>query len=307
MIPNAVEPTPWPPATLPVELMTPLAALRRFRSTDDKATTGQYRRVVELLETSTRDVTTVTPAQIAACLDGIQARRLLARIDHRDITLAYISAGAIAADAPLSLEERLAVICSYADEALVDKHMPSVPRVVLDEHRPWALAAATDEWIDVTRRRLEASALEATPITTPDVLVVDGALSPQIGRDDVVGVVKAALDTDWLSDPSYLPLMGGHRSPAFRLSGARRGERNRISAFVRLETATGSHNWGHALVRVEIMEGGAVGLDAACRMVVLSRGTRGGGDPRYLTQLGWMFHTEQFLKRRIPMALTVGR
>lgn len=297
-------PTPWPPPVLPVDLRAFVRNLSA-RPADGRATTGQYRRMHELLETRPQRIE-ADPLPVSGFLDGIQQRCLAGRIEHRDITLAYVAAGAVLDATLLSVEERLAAVCSSLDETRVRAALTEVPVVALPELLPWSLALGTDEWIDQTRRVLEEEALANAPASPGHFVVVDGSLPPTTERTDTVGVVKRALDTEWVSDPALLPTEGGWRSPALRLPPVRVGERARLTAFVRLRDATGSHPWGFSLIRVETYEErGLEALDAAAALAISQRQPLAGPDPRSEIQLAGMFSTERVLKARSPIALEI--
>ena len=181
----------------------------------------------------------------------------------------------------------------------------AVPIVQLPEIHPSNLALATDAWIDQTRQKLEAQVLASTPCSPGQVVVVDGSLPPGCGRDDAIGIVKSALDTTWISDPALFPATGGWRSPAFRLPALREGERDRLSSFVRLRTATGAHPWGFRLIRVETFEdaGGIDFLDAAAALAISQAQPLSSADPRAEWQPADMYQTELCLKAHIPHAI----
>lgn len=275
-----------------------------YGGTNLARTAGRYRLVAEVLENGPVPVAG-RPAAVSACIDGIQAVRVLTRRDHRDILVTYVGAGAVAGRQITRLEERLAVVCSHLDEAEVRSASSRIAVEALPEIQPWDLSLAADEWIDENRRALERAVVENAPPTRPDeFLLLDGSLPPDCGRSDVVGVVKQALDTDWLTDPRMLPLDGGWRSPAMRLPARRRGEKDRLTAFVRLRTCGPLHPWGFSLIRVEVFASAGVGLlGALAARVVADRQPLGSGDPRAEIQIASMFLTENVLKSRIPAAL----
>jgi hypothetical protein len=249
-----------------------------------------------------RDTETAVPVGF---LDGVQARGLLGRVEHRDLTLAWTAAGTVLDQTLIDHQPWLAVVCSQLDEDEVRTRAPQVPVVALPETTPWGLAAATEEWVDGARRHVEELALAAAPERADGVLVVDGSLPPEAGRSDLVGVVKNTQDTDWLPDPDLLPTEEGWRSPGLRIPASRTTERARLSAYVRLHTATHRHPYGFALVRVEVYEESTVSLDAAAAMAYRLRGTPAYGDPRWTVQLRPMWTTEQVLKAQIPHVIRV--
>jgi hypothetical protein len=287
----------------PLDLRSVYRALG-FAGANLARTPGRYRLRAELVEDSPVAVMG-RPMTVAACIDGIQTVRVVTRREHRDVLVAYVSAGAVAGRRMTRLEERLAVVCSHLDEPEVRAASSRITIAALDDNQPEDLSMAADQWIDKNRRSLEATIVETAPTTGPDeFLLLDGSLPPDCGRSDVVGVVKSALDTDWLTDPQLLPAEGGWRSPAMRLPARRRGEQDRLTAFVRLRTCGPQHPWGFSLIRVEVFARAGVGLlDGLAARVVADRQPLGSGDPRAEIQIASMFSTEKVLKSRIPAAL----
>ena len=303
---HPVPPTPWPPPVCPVDLKSFVKNLAALPS-HGGATAGQYRPTHVLIETRPQRIAT-DPLPFVGFLDGIQTRCVAGRIQHRDVTLAYVAAGTVLDTTLLAVEERLAALCSVQDEPRVRAALTGVPVVALPELLPWNVALATDEWIDSTRRVLEKEALANAPVAPGHYVVVDGSLPPVTDRTDAVGVVKDALSTVWLADPGLLPTDAGWRSPALRIPAMKAGERPRLTAFVRLRDATGSHPWGFSLIRVETFEEcGVEVLDAAAALAFSQRQPLGSGDPRAEIQLAGMYRTEQVLKARSPIALDILR
>lgn len=297
---SIIEPVPWPPVSVPVDLAAAAVAFSHVRGRDTTPTSGRYRRIVQQLEQHPRYVGDVEPARPLGFVDGVQARALLGRIEHRDLSLAWVSAGTVQGHTLLDHQPRLTVLCSQLDEDEVRTRAPQLPVVALLEATPWGLATATDEWIDQTRRHVESLAIAAAPAVSGRVLVVDGSLPADSTRSDLVGVVKTTLQTDWLPDPELLPTDEGWRSPGMRIPASRTPDRDRLTAYVRLHTATPHHPYGHALIRVEVYEDSTVGLDAAAAMVHRLRGTPAYGDPRWTVQLRPMWEAERVLKAQIP-------
>lgn len=297
---SLIEPVPWPPRSTPVDLASAAITFADSRGSDLTPTKGRYRRIVQQLEPRPVCVQDIQPASAHGFLDGVQCRALLGREEHRDLTLAWVAAGTVRGHALLDLQPRLAVVCSQLDVAEVRTRAPQVPVVSLEETTPWGLASATEDWIDQARRHVEALAVEEAPAVPGGCLVVDGSLPRGSDRGDLVGVVKRTLDTDWLPDPALLPLQAGWRSPALRIPASRATERDVLTAYVRLHTASPRHSYGHALVRIEVYEDSTVGLDAAAAMVHTRRGRKSSGDPRWTIQLHPMFEAEKVLKAQTP-------
>ncbi|MFC7723615.1 hypothetical protein ACFQW6_00760 [Nocardioides sp. GCM10028917] len=300
------EPVPWPPTSVPVDLAAAAVAFTDSRARDATPTAGRYRRIVQQIEQQPRPIHDVPPALPLGCLDGVQARALLGRLEHKEITLAWTSAGTVHGLTLLDHQPRLAVICSQLDEKEVRTRAPQLPVVALPESTPWGLATLTDEWIDQARRHVEDLAVAAAPKATGKVLVVDGPLLRSSDRDDVVGVVKTH-QADWLPDPDLIPTKAGWRSPGLRLPASRTTDRNVHTAYVRLHTATSHHSYGHALIRIEVYEDSTVTLDAAAAMVHALRGRQSSGDPRWAIQLNPMFEAENVLKAQIPHVIRTLR
>lgn len=302
--PSTLEPVPWPPRSVPIDLEGPARAFAHLRTSDMSQTTGRYRRVVHLLEQQPCSVLSVGAPVPVGFLDGIQRRAVLGRIGHRDVSLVWVAAGTVRHPTLLDEQARLALVCSQVDEPEARRLAPQVPVVALPEVTPWDLAAATEEWVDQTRRRLEELAISAAPAAHGEVVVVDGSLPAASDRDDLVGVVKT-LRTDWLPDPDLIPFTEGWRSPALRLPAPRTTERSKVTAYVRLHTATPSHSYEHALVRVEVYDDSPISIDQAAALAFRHRGTPAQGDPRWRVHLQGMYWAETILKSRIPHALRV--
>lgn len=303
-LPRPLDPTPWPPPHTPVDLKAFVGHLAA-RSPVATPTRGQYRRITSQVESAARKVT-AAPVPVIGFVDGIQRRCVVGRVEHRDVTLAYVSAGTAHRGKLLTVTERLAAICSAADEERVRAAGPGMPVAVLPALHPWSLASATDEYIDGTRRALELEALADAPTSAGAVVVVDGSLPPSCTRSDLVGVIKSATETDWLTDPALFPTTQGWRSPALLLPAGEVGKRDRLSAYVRLRSATGQHAWTFSLVRVEVFaDQGIALLDAAAAMVISQRQPLGSGDPRAETHLNGFRHAEEQLRARAPFGIDV--
>ena len=268
---------------------------------------GRYRRLATQVEPSPVAISGA-PLPVYACLDGTQAHRLMVRWAHRDVALAQIVAGAVDVSTRgiLALEERLVGICSYVDAPALSKAYPGLPLAELDEHHPWEIPLAASSWVGAARGQLERAVLDSCPPRPGSFLVLDGPLPPDGTRTDVIGAIKVATDTDWLSDPGMIPMQGGWRSPALLLPAAGRGERDRFTALVRLRTCGPAQAWTYSLVRVEVYaEADLTVLDAAAALVVAYAGGLGGPDPRAEIQMSMMHTTEQVLKARITHFLTM--
>lgn len=250
----ALDPVPWPPHTVPVDLQSAVIAFADTRGPDVTPTKGRYRRIVQQLEPAPVYALEGGQAVPLGFLDGIQSRALMGRNHHRDLTLFWAAAGTVQGHTLLDHQPRLGVICSQLDEDEVRTRAPQLPVVALAEKEPWNLSSASDEFIDQTRRRLESLAVASAPSESGKVLVIDGSLPRTSDRDDLLGVCKEVHNTDWLPDPDLLPTEAGWRSPALRIPAAACNERDILTAYVRLHTATPQHPYGHALVRVEVYE-----------------------------------------------------
>lgn len=306
--PHPDNPVPWPPHQAPVNLTDVLGAFGPLRGPDSKPTPGGYRRIVQFIETDTRCVRDAPLPGLIGFLDGIQRVALLGRVKElRDVLLVWVAAGTVLGDDFLDHQVRMAAICSELDVTEVADLAPELPVVALPETTPWGLALAASDWVDAMRRRLEVDATAAAPSADGHVLTVDGALPPTATRDDLVGVVKDVTSTAWLTDPDLLPKKAGWRSPALRLPASRHGERDRLSAYVRLHDASPDHWWGHGLVRVEIISGASVDLDSAAALAWAYRGHPGYQDPRWPVQLKPMWNTERVLKLAIPYEFQILR
>lgn len=298
------DPSPWPPRH-PVDLKAFVQALSPDRAIGSP-TPAAYRRTAILVESASPRPIKTAPLVPLGFLDGIQRRAIAGRIEHRDLTIAYVSAGTVHDTTLLNVQERLAVLCSVEDERRVRSALPDVPVVAFPEILPWGVASATEDWIDGTRRHLEALALDRAPQAEGRFVVVDGSLRADCHRADAVSIVKDALRTEWLPDTSLLPAAGGWRSPALRLPASRADERARLTCFVRLRDADGCHPWGFSLIRVESFEDAGIEvLEAAAALAVAQRQPLGCGDPRAEIHLAGMRRTEEVLRARAPFALDV--
>lgn len=301
---SPVEPSPWPPSRS-LDLKAFVQSLSADRAIGSP-TPAEYRRTAILVETAMPRQIQAAALEPLGFLDGIQRRAVAGRIQHRDLTLAYVSAGTVRGTTLLDVQERLAVLCSVEDEHRVRSALPDVPVVAFPELLPWGVASATEAWIDDTRRNLEALALEHAPQAAGRFVVVDGSLRPDCRRTDAVSVVKGALRTEWLPDSSLLPTAGGWRSPALRLPASRAGERSRLTCFVRLRDADGCHPWGFSLIRVESFEDAGIEvLEAAAALAVAQRQPLGSGDPRAEIHLQGFRRAEEVLRARAPFAIQV--
>ena len=299
-----VEPSPWPPSRS-VDLKSFVQTLSADRAVGSP-TPAEHRRTAILVETAQPRRIQAAPLEPVGFLDGVQRRAIAGRIQHRDLTIAHISAGTVHGKALLDVQERLAVLCSVEDEDRVRSALPDVPVVAFPELLPWGVASATEDWIDGTRRHLEALALDHAPQVDGKYVVVDGSLRPNCERTDAVSVVKRALDTAWLPDSSLLPAAGGWRSPALRLPATRSGERARLTCFVRLRDADGCRPWGFSLIRVESFEDAGIEvLEAAAALAVAQRQPLGSGDPRAEIHLQGFRRAEEVLRLRAPLAVQV--
>lgn len=298
------DPTPRSLPRRPVDLKSFVRNLAS-RPPSAKPTAGQHRRVTALVESGPRRIS-APPAPVVGFADGIQRRCLAGRIQQRDVTLVYVAAGVASGRTLLSVQERLAVLCSALDEEQVRTAGPDVPVVALPELFPWDLAVSVDGWLDGTRRALELDAVNTAPAEPGHVVVVDGSLPATSSRPDLVSVVKST-ETDWLPDPSLLPDRAGWRSPALRLPATRAGERDRLTAYVRLRTAGSEHAWSFSLIRVEVYEdtGGIDLLDAAAAMAMTQRQPLACDDPRAETHLLGIRRAEECLRARAPFAIDV--
>ena len=261
---------------------------------------GRYRRLTRLVEPAPVAITEM-PLPVHACIDGTQAVRLLVRHEHRDVLLAQLTAGAVDVTTRkiVALEERLVGLCSYLDAAELHRACPELPVEQFEQHQPWEIPLAVSDWVDQTRRALERTVLDASPARAGSVLVLRGALPADGTRSDVVGAVKTATDTDWLSDPAQIPDERGWRSPALLLPATRRGERDRLTALVRLRTCGPAMPWTFSLVRVEVYaDAGLDVLDAAAARVFVQAPSLRAADPRAEIQMDLMYTTEAVLKSR---------
>lgn len=298
-----MEPSPWPP-TGPVDLKTFIRNLGASRA-QGSATSTQYRRTAMLVERAAPRMIEAAPLEPIGFLDGVQRRALIGRRDRLDITLVFLAAGAVLGSRLLTVEERLAVLCSVRDEEFVRAALTDIPTVALPDLLPWGVANATESWIDSTRRRLEELALEGTPQVPHHFVVVDGSLPPHSPRLDAVGVIKTAA-TDWLIDESSYPYRGGWRSPALLLPASRAGERARLTCFVRLRDVEGCHTYDYSLIRVECFEEAGIDvLEAAAALAVQQRQPLTSGDPRAEVHMRAMRKTEEVLRTRMPVAFQV--
>ncbi|MCW2850604.1 MAG: hypothetical protein JWM84_268 [Nocardioides sp.] len=207
-----IDPVPWPPHSVPVDLKSAAIAFADTRGPDVTLTNGRYRRIIQQLEPGPVCALEVQQAVPLGFLDGVQSRVLLGRNDHRDLTLIWVGAGTVKGHTLLAHEPRLAVLCSRLDQEEARAKAPQVPVVLVPEATPWGVAAACAEYIDQARRHVESLAVNKAPTEAGKVIVVDGSLPRDSARTDLVGVCKS-VETDWLHDPDLLPPDAGWRSP----------------------------------------------------------------------------------------------
>lgn len=295
------KPSPAPAPREPLDLKS---FVRRLGPLPPRAglTSGRYRRLAALVET--RPVRVSAPPLVPSCwIDGVQRVATIGRRHHRDISLAYVAAGAVLDGQILVLQETLTALCSTEDQHAVQDAGPDVPVVTFPDLYAWTLTLSMGDWVDTTRRALERHVIDRAPEVPGRYVMVDGSLPADTARNDLVGVVKT-VDTDWITDVALLPDQGGSRSPAFRLSPQRAGERASLTAFVRLWNCTGAHGYDHSLIRVEVPEENGIDvLDQAAARAVADRQAPGSSDPRWAIQLASMYRAEQVLKARIPFVV----
>lgn len=306
-------PVPIPfcvPTVVPVPLPSPAAQPLDLRmlchdvgfSGVQPLSQGRYRRLAKVLEPRPVEISS-DPLPVHACLDGTQALRLLVRRDHRDVCLAQVRAGAVDVSTReiVALEELLVGLCSYLDAPELLAACPDLPVVELDQHHPWEIPLAVSHWVGAARSALERRVLDACPSRDGSFLVLDGSLPADGARSDVVGAVKVATDTDWITDADQIPNQARWRSPALLLPAAGRGERDRLTALVRLRGCGPEQAWTFSLVRVECYaDAGIDVLDAAAARVVAQAPSLRAADPRAEIQMDLMFRTESVLKARTP-------
>lgn len=211
---------------------------------------------VELLDEDPGDLSGVAPAPVGAWVDGIQASMILTHRAHRPVYLSYVAAGAVGNDRqPVTVREKLEIVCSHLDREWVDELGSSVP---VDEHTvesPPDVERAALDALGGHRAALEVALAQDLVVRLESeprpVVVVDGSLGPRIDHMNLAGVVKTH-GRKYLPDETVLyGLPAGWRSPRFKIpAGVAGGRSERWSCYVRLSDAS-DHAWAHALIRVE--------------------------------------------------------
>lgn len=289
----------------PVDLKTLVQKLAAHRDRG-APTTGAYRRTVRQLERMPASTSHATPLPVIGFLDGIQRlpRVPLARFESRDVTCVYLAAGTTRSGQLLNVEERLSILCSVVDEGRIRAILPDAPVTTVPDVMPWHIPLATAEWVDATRRSLEAAALASAPDAPGRYVVIDGSL-PLTDRQCVVSVVKSP-EAELLLDPDLLPTKAGWRSPALLLPAARYGELDRVTAFVRLRDTGGHRPWNWSLVRVEVRGDAEDPLALLDRTVAMAMTQLQplGAEPRAAVHLRGFADCEAALRARTPVVIT---
>lgn len=240
--------------------------------------------------------------EVAAYVDGCQSVQRVAYRDHRPVALRWAAAAALGPGS-VNVEAytaRVDVVCSYMDSPWVQE-LPGDPAVVeLDEHDAWDLEDAIDAEVDSIRRRLEVEA--ALMVSSPGIVVIDGDLRALPSADERFVAVAKSHAGQYLDDErGVFDLDVGWRSEVFALPPRRRGESERLSAYVRLHPATGEW-WGFGLVRVEARSLAAI--EAAASIALANRQPLGAD--RRENHLRSFAAVERVLKARRPTVFDMG-
>lgn len=256
------------------------------------------RRRVRMLPGTAQEVT-ATPLPLYAAVDGVQASTLLTYRSHRSVHLMWTAAGALGP--PTSAErgwqlrgirQDIAIVCSHLEEGWA-RGLPGGVRVaVLEESYDQQLRPAAAAWLDARRQELEREVLAGLKVPGEQWVLVDGSLAHLPPAPRRVGVVKTA-GTQWLTDEEteLFGLAPGWLSRRFRIESTRRGEAARASAYARLHDAQ-HHQWGHGLIRLEVLPEDADALPAAAALALAHRQGPGSGDARWDRHLWPVAHTE---------------
>lgn len=282
-----------------LELAAVLRALGRSTAPAGGGAPAHRAAVLENLTTTGVQVPP-TPIVVDGVVDGIQRTLSLRRREHRPITLAYIAAASARGQALTAIAERVCVICSHRDLKWVRSAAPTVPVVVLEEHHPANVEAATARVVDLHRRVAERRVVERAAPRDGGLLLVDGPVRQYGTRLRLGGVVKSLGDQLWVP-ASLLPARAGDRSPAFLIPSGTRSESDVHSAYLRLHDCPPEYPATHGLIRLEVQE--RADLDALAAFCLASRQGPGSGDPRWPVHLAPVRLLETVLGARVPLAL----
>lgn len=284
--------------TEPYDLRSFFAALggvssRKVGLSDDerKDTTA----TVELLDDQRTNIK-ASPLEVQGYVDGVQASSCIAYYEHRPVHLVYVGAACVSPQLqPVTVTERLEVVCSHVDAGALEKVSGGIPVVALAEDDPMALERLVRAHVDLARERCEASVVDDLSGTLP--VVVDGDLRARGGKANLVGVAKT-LRTRYLPDESVLlGLPKGWRSPRFSINDGQGVLR--YSCYVRL-TDHSDQAWSHGLVRLESYDADVLEpLAALC--LTQTQGHRS-GDRRFDVHLAPVRACEDMLRARRPAA-----
>lgn len=291
------------PATIPdtapqVRQVDMKALFRAIGHGPGAADAPPWRRAVQCHHDGPVDVHDVQPLTVTAVVDGTQWATLAHRIDERPITLHHVSAAAVDGLVGVASMERLYLAASRLDADWCRQLPEGIPVVELDGVSPQAVAQGADETVDLLRRRFEQTVTERALETVGGPVLVDGSIR-ELGTidDGIVGVVKAATDTQMLGDERELRhLRPGHRSSRFVWQRDYASQHDVHCAYLRLH-APGWHDpWTHGIVRLEALDPQL--LDPLGALCLLERQDRHSGDPRWPVHLRSVRHTEEILKAR---------
>lgn len=243
-----------------------------------------------------------TSTAVAAYVDGCQNVQRLVYREHRPIVLRWAAAAALGpGDVDVrAFSARFDVVCSYLDSSWV-RGLPGDPTVVeLDEHDPWDLEEAIGAEVESVRRLLEVATALSVP--APGIVVIDGDLRGLPHADErLVAVAKSHVGQYLDDERGVFDLDVGWRSEVFVLPPRRRGEYERLSAYVRLLPAADEW-WGFGLVRVEARS--LAGIEAAASIALTNRQPLGAD--RRENHLRSFAAVERLLKARRPPVFDVG-
>jgi hypothetical protein len=255
---------------------------------------------VELLDADSCEIGEPT-FHIDAFVDGIQARMTLCHIDHREVALAYVAAGAGTSEGALAeLSEKLFLIGAREDrdqimEIAAAAGETALPVEFLTDIEPNLVANACAKRVETMREQAESAVIKKLLETSTSPFVIDGDLPARDRHPHLIGVAKTHR-TRYLPDESSIwALPAGWRSPRFTIKA--RGEGLRVSTYLRLHSAA-AEAWDFGLVRVEAFDADA--LDAACAAIYQHRQPAGVSDGRWDRHLGPVSWCEIALRDRRP-------
>lgn len=266
------------------------------------------------------------PVLVAGGVDGIQSQMVVCFREHRPVILSYSAAGCLSAvGLPLSVREKLQVICSEIDKEWVSGVCGNIPVELvgvgtapeIERECVGLLSAIRDNLEQVVLRDLFDQVGNPLPASVPrtpgfevvsevnasgGAFIVDGALGSRPEDLRLIGIVKS-VGKRYLKDESdVFALKSGYRSARFFIKAGVAGRVGRYSCYLRLHPASGL-GWSHGLIRVEAFNPEL--LDAACAFALRNRQFSAAVDARWDRHLQIIRGVEDFLRARRPVVFSL--